>query len=217
MNLRYCMKRRKHAGGPQLPLHGSVEEADLSPGVFDTISMKFREEPDLLDVEAGDLEWSYQDGYAVVVLNEDTGEPVAFTRLQFLIAAEHPLGAWLELGSTWVAEPCRRKGINLQMYTLLLPHHVDQNILATTTNTKALENGRHMNFVLVHRRQLPLEVWTASCCCPVEKTHSPDPANHGCVRAYGESQCGSEGVCWFRVTQETAARLRLAQSATAQP
>ena len=213
MSLRYYMKPRKRAGGPSMGLHGSVCQDELPPGMFDTISARFREEPDLLPVEPGALQLSHEDGYAVVAVDEDSGEPVAYTRLQFLLAGTHPLGPWLELGSTWVNPNYRRQGINLHMYSLLLPHHVDENILATTTNTQALENGKHLNFVLVHRRQLPTEVWLASCCCPTEKTHSPDAANQGCTRAFGEPQCGTEGVCWFRVTPETAARLKLAQAA----
>jgi GNAT superfamily N-acetyltransferase len=203
MQLQYCMRDKTREDKPS---------KDIPPSVFNTIAAAIATEPMLLPTAPGALQLSYEDGFAVVVLDEDE-KPVGYTRLHFLFGYtdyETKSGAWLELGSTWVHHRLRGNGINEQMYRMLLPLHTEQNIMATTTSMVSLSVGERVGFVPIFRRQLEQKVWEDSCCCPHEKTHSEDKKNHGCKLARGEPQCNTAASCWFRITPETARRLHLA-------
>ena len=205
------MKPRKRRGGPNLDPHPDACSDDLPEEVFDVVSAATLKEEDLLFVPPGDLQLSYEHGYAVVVLDEDLdNEVVAYCRLQFLFAETATEPALLELGAAWVKEgPHRGNGIQAAMYEMLLPYHTDENIIATTTSEKAFQTGKRSKFVLIHRRSLPEKVWLASCSCPLDKTHASTKDNEDCQLAFGEpQQCGAK-MCWFRVTPETAVRLKL--------
>jgi GNAT superfamily N-acetyltransferase len=184
-------------------LNGNSEEI-IKPETFEKISSSFLTEKSLMAALAGHLAQSYTDGLAVLALDENEN-PVGYTRLQYLLTHEHPLGAWFELGSTWVAPTYRGRGISKSMYELFLPLHREKNILATTTNLAALSVGEKMNFVKIPRKELPEPVWRASCICPIEKTGVHENTN--CILAWSEKR-GIKEPCWFRVTQETYNRLR---------
>lgn len=201
MDIEYCVRKRKPVEQPYKL---------LQPSMFNHIASEIRREKHLLEAAPGCLQFSYEDGFGVVVLTKD-GRPVGHTRLHFLLGREHRLGGWLELGSTWVHKDFRGNGINREMYRLLLPLHNQQyNIVATTTNVGSLAVGEEFGFVSVHRKSLPPEVWQNSCCCPLSKTGASEPNNHDCQLAHGEpQQLRRIAACWFRVTPETAARLNL--------
>lgn len=173
--------------------------------VFEVIASAIRTEQHLLEVGSMCLEWSYNDGYAVVATRGD--EPVGYTRLSFLTGGAD---GFLELGSTWVHPKYRNNGINKEMYRLLLPKHADKNILATTTNLGSIIVGEECGFVAVRRKDLPESIWRFSCCCPLAKTGATKGDNSDCRLAHGEPQRDKQAsACWFRVTPQTAERLKL--------
>lgn len=199
--LEYCIRKGK-----------KPDFRKLSEEIFDKIAEAIKTEKDLLPVKSEYLKWSYEEGYAVVVLDGD--EPVGYTRLSALFAGGGDERPWLELGATWVHPDYRCEGINREMYNLLLPEHADKNILATTTNEGSLIVGQVCGFVQVCRRQLPDKVWKASCVCPSKKTGTESKDREDCRLAHGEPQTPPKiRSCFFRVTAETAARLPLPRAA----
>lgn len=199
--IRYFMRKGKEK---------DYKRFDIS--LFDRIAAAIRVEKQLLEVGSLSLLWSYDDGYAVVALNE-RDEPVGYTRLSILLGPdlEDNNRRWLELGSTYVHKDYRDNGINKAMYRLLLPEHAHKdNILATTTNVASIAVGEDFGFVPVERKKLPIKVWKNSCSCPLEKTSASSMTNDDCKLAHGEPQ-KLHGVtaCWFRLTPETAAHLQL--------
>jgi len=181
----------------------------IPPSTFKVIAKAIAGEPHLLPTPDGCLQFSYEDGLAVVVL-DDNDRPVGYSRLQVILGCGHPDGGWYELGSTWVHPQHRGNGVNLQMYRLLLPLHTEKNILATTTNGASIHVGEQIGLVVIGRKELREKVWQASCCCPCSKTGASKPKNEDCQLAHGEPQKRT-GVpsCWFRVTPQTAERLNL--------
>ncbi len=185
----------------------------ISFNVFQEIEREIKTEKHLISVGAESLESSYDTGHAVMVF--DGTRPVAYTRLSFLHGGDDDLGVWMELGSTWVRMEYRKKKINRDMYSLLLPSHRDLNILATTTNLRSLEIGQEFGFVPVQRQDLPPFVWRESCSlCPQHKTRALSKDNTDCRLAHGEAQREGSMRCWFRVTPETAKRHNLKPYAT---
>lgn len=190
--IRYCFTQK-----PMPP-----EKFDDS--MYTWISEEIGKEPALLPTEPLALQWSFEDGFAVIAFDED--QPVGYTRLHPLFADDHPLGGWYELGTTLVLETHRSRGINKAMYDLLLPHHRHRNIIATSVNVASIAVGEQMRFVMVPRQKLPEAVWRESCTCPATKTLAPNGDNAHCALAFGEPQHHGGVTCFFRVTPETAAR-----------
>lgn len=158
------------------------------------IAKAFEEEKHLLAIEPSEILLSFLNELSVIGLNEKR-EPVCHTRLI-------PLNGWFELGSTWVHPDYRSQGLNLAMYRKFLPRHIGKDIFATTTNPSSLKVGEQLGFVTVTRKQLPIEVWQASCVCPKSKTGEQGPQR--CHLAFGENQGLS--LCYYRITPETAER-----------
>lgn len=206
MDIQYYIR----ASGSEHLYSKKLEDLPDGSKTFDEVSKMLSSEPKtLLPQPPGVLEWSYQDGYAVVVLDRDVQNLlIGYTRLMQLIAKSGDQPAWYELGSTWVHPNYRGNGITKQMYKLLLPNHADANILATTTSSFAIHVGEQLGFVPVSRKTLPAVVWKSSCTCPRTKTKSLDNENRGCILARGEAQREGDEVCWFRVTPETNKRLQ---------
>src|SRR3989338_5726975 len=166
---------------------------------FLEIADAFLNEPHLLVVTPEDLRTSFLAGLSVIGFTTD-GKVVCHTRLM------HLTSNWFELGSTYVCPDYRGRHINHEMYRVFLPKHTQRDILATTTNPVSRQVGQDLGFVELQRRLLPTEVWRASCTCPVKKIGTANP--ECCALAFGEST-RETGLCYFRVTQETAARHNL--------
>lgn len=198
MSIKYCLS----AGDDEDRL-----QDDGLGAIFAELSKRFKSEQNLLPVHADYLHASYTRGLAVLALNAENSL-VGYSRVQLLLPKLHPQGEWFELGGTWVHPDYRGRRVNEEMYKLLLPRHSEKNILATTTNPISFEVGKRLGLVTVQRRQLPEDVWKASCICPIQKTGSASRDNEGCKFAWGESQ-RELSPCWFRVTPETAGRLHI--------
>ena len=167
---------------------------------FSEIAVAFKSEPHLLTVTPEDLQVSFLGGFSVIGFTPQ-GEVVCHARLINLT------GNWFELGSTYVCPDYRGHNINHDMYKVFLPRHSEKDILATTTNPVSRRVGQDLNFVEVQRRLLTEEVWRASCTCPAKKIGTANPDH--CSLAFGESK-QQTGLCYFRVTPETAKRHGLA-------
>jgi GNAT superfamily N-acetyltransferase len=173
--------------------------------IYNEISSAFLSEKNLLAVSPDHLEQSYLEGLAVIAFSSE-GKPIGHTRLHYLLTELHPLGAWFELGSTWIHPNFRGQGIAKTMYELLLPFHREKNILSTTTNLVAYIVAEKMGFVRIPRKQLPSQIWQASCTCPSDKTHADE--NGLCKLAWSEHE-NIDNPCWFSVTPETFERLEV--------
>ncbi len=205
MKIKYCLKRNEGTD------EGFPEVTDAS---FQEVETVCKPERALEHPEWKHLKASYEDGFAVVAIDPDAGNlVVGYTRIHPLLTSLHPIGAWFELGSTWVREEYRgRYGVLEAMYDLLLSTHADKNILATTIDRKLLDKtARVFRFALVHRKSLPEDLWRATCFCSQEKTGAKrEHDNVDCKLAWGEPQLASPSTCcWIRVTRETAARNNL--------
>lgn len=176
--------------------------------VFNYLSEEIAREPALLPTEPLALQWSFEGGFAVIAFDDE--QVVGYTRIHPLFADDHPGGGWYELGTTWVAESHRGRGVNKAMYDLLLPQHTHRNILATSINVASIAVGEQMHFAMVPRKELPEHVWRESCSCPMTKTKAEGGDNAGCTLAWSEPQHRHGVTCFFRVTPETAARLHFA-------
>lgn len=166
---------------------------------FSKIANAFLAEPHLLTVVSEDLRTSFLAGFSIIGFTTD-GKVICYARLIHLV------GNWFELGSAYVCPDFRGKHINHKMYHIFLPRHTEKDILATTTNPVLRRVGQDLGFVEVQRRILPAEVWRASCTCPAKKIGTVNPEY--CALAFGESM-REAGLCYFRVTKETAARHNL--------
>lgn len=156
-------------------------------------------EPHLLHPSREALMASFNEGLGCVLLCfEESGvSVVGFCRLIPLTL--HNGEMWYEFGSVYVAAGLRNLGVSTAMYQSFLLRHSEKRILATTTNMSAVAVGRKVGMVILPRRDLPLEVWQASCTCDSKKTLSE--TRETCSLAYGESSADS--LCYFRVTKET--------------
>ncbi|MEK7519408.1 MAG: hypothetical protein AAB565_01290 [Patescibacteria group bacterium] len=167
-------------------------------GVFSKIADAFPKELHLLKVTSQDLKDSFLQGFSVIGFID--GEAVCHTRLIHLI------DNWFELGGTYVCPEHRNQQINHKMYRIFLPKHSEKDIIATTTNPASLRVGQDIGFVTIQRKRLPEEVWRASCTCPAKKIGTNNP--EFCKLAFGKST-RETGLCYFRVTPETAERHNL--------
>ncbi|MCR4328365.1 MAG: hypothetical protein NUV53_02495 [Patescibacteria group bacterium] len=165
-------------------------------GALRKIVDAFSREPHLLGVMFESVRASFMKGLSVIGFTA-IGEVVCHARLIPLT------GNWFELGSTYVFPEYRGKGANHAMYSVFLPRHTEKDILATTTNPISRRVGEDLNFMEVPRRRLPSEAWRASCTCSVKKMGAPNAEY--CSLAFGEAKRDS-GICYFRITPETAAR-----------
>lgn len=156
-------------------------------------------EPHLLHPSKEAIVTSFKDGLGCVLLCllEGKVSVVGFCRLIPLVL--HNGEMWYEFGSVYVAADLRNLGVSTAMYQSFLLRHKEKRILATTTNMSAVAVGRKVGMVTILRRDLPLDVWQASCTCDSAKTKSESSAT--CTLAHGESKAGS--LCYFRVTKET--------------
>lgn len=168
---------------------------------FSYLSEITEREPHLLPQTAESLKKQFNNGLSVIAISD--GILIGHTTLLLLTTDPEP---FYEVGTTWVHEDWRGKGINTEMYVRLFALHRNKNILGTTTNPASMRVGVHLDMIAVPRRSLPYPVWNSSCICPPEKTGSDNP--HSCSHAWTEHQCG-DVPCVFRVTKETAERYGL--------
>ncbi len=116
---------------------------------------------------------------------------------------------WYEIGSTFVCPSNRNKKTNATMYHILLAHHQEKNILATTTNAASLHIGELFGFVTVKRNSLPKEAFIGACICGQKKTGSDDPIAQCQLAWNGEEWNPVDGwvsPCHVRVVPQTFER-----------
>lgn len=205
MDMQVLVPLHKLAVDENITYHLHRLRHNASDTIFDEIADAFQGESHLLSVSAHDLRRSFYEGCAVVALANLGQKPVGFTRISQIVDGAGGDESWFELGSTWVHGDYRHRGINRTMYELLLACHRNKNVLATTTNEHSLMLGESIGLVLRKRKDLPENVWKASCVCAGSKMGA-GCAEH-CARAFGEPQ--QQGAnCYFRVTAETAKRIK---------
>lgn len=85
---------------------------------------------------------------------------------------------WYELGTLWVKEEyryhsengARRMPIADALYRRCLADNQEKNILATTTNLKAIHLGMRHGMQMIAYASLPTKTHAATCVCPFDKT-----------------------------------------------
>jgi N-acetylglutamate synthase-like GNAT family acetyltransferase len=162
---------------------------------------RMSQEKHLLPQKAEDLIFQLHNDRSVVAIED--GQIVGHATLWPI--AEN----WYETGSTFVCPTNRDKKINITMYHILLAHHQEKNILATTTNAISLHIGKKLGFVTIKRNSLPQEALVGTCVCSHKKTGS-DNALASCQLAWsGDTWNPLNGwtlPCHVRVVPDTFKR-----------
>gem|GEM_PF-2526090 len=113
---------------------------------------------------------------------------------------------WFELGTLWVKPEYRFHGerhmpIADALYRRLLANNQDKNILATTTNLRAIHLGMRHGMQMISFRHLPKKTQYATCVCPFDKTKSLE--NAYCILKNKECRVRVPFPTWQRMGKPT--------------
>lgn len=183
-------------------LPASVDASKIFGRIWDA----FGKEPYLLRPPPGELQASFAQGLAILVMLGS--EPVGYARLIRLTGPDSKSGEWYEIGSVWVSPLHRHHKLGTRMHERLKLVHKGKNIFATSTNPLYVALVEKLGFVKIPRMSLPPDVWMESCICPAKKTGAENAS--GCRLAFGESQQSAKEPCFFMVEGDTARRWELA-------
>lgn len=155
----------------------------------------------LLPKEAHELRALQAAGRIIIAIDRFADDQVVGCIALWHLVTDRDQISWSELGTVFVVPGYTFRDSSLhiadELYRRMLAAFPNENIIATTTNTKALHSGQRAGLMHPGFHRLPMIVQEATCVCPREKTGADDPAN--CTLR--------DRTCFVRVSPDTMRRM----------